>query len=35
MERLRALAAEAAALESARGGPVVGGGEALAERRDG
>jgi hypothetical protein len=34
MERLRALAAEAAALETARGGPASGRGEALAERRD-
>jgi len=34
MERLRALAAEAAALETGRGGPASGGGEAVAERRD-
>ena len=34
MERLQALAAEAAALETARSGPAMGRGEALAERRD-
>jgi hypothetical protein len=34
MERLRALAAEAASLETGRGGPASGGGEAVAERRD-
>ena len=34
MERLRALAAEAAALETGRGEPASGGGEAVAERRD-